>query len=285
MDLQESVRPDSVHPKPERPGLGDSSFDMILGGVFSSAQQQLERAFRELREKSEELESALEQARELNRQLEDRNAQLLSDLAQARDRSAQLEAAARLAMDQTSTILTALANTLAAEPSGPSSGPPEGSVARAWEAPEPAEASCGDAPSEGAERSEHPSEDATQQPEEAAIEEEENGTTALIPSEQPSRILSTGGQPGMTHLVASPFDSLAAVLRFQREVKQLSGVTDVKPVEFTDGVLRLAVWYSSEMTHLGALLGLTGYDLRLETPAVDGTELCLASSNGSARDL
>jgi hypothetical protein len=282
MVLQDSARLDSALPEPGQSRLNSSSIDTILGGALSSAQQQLERAFRGLRERSEELESALEQARERNRQIEERNAELQAELVQARDRAARLEAAARMAIEHSSSAMMTLAGALPGGPDVPSPDPSEGSAARVGEAPEAAEdrSRLDVHPELAAEETGHPSEAASQQPEGAATE---GGNGVAAPTS--SGALSTGGQPGMTHLVASPFDSLTSVLRFQREVKKLPGVTDVKPVEFDEGVLRLAVWYSSEMTHLGALLGLTGYDLRLESPTDDAAEVCLAGGNGSAGSL
>jgi hypothetical protein len=311
MDVQEDTQFGSDFRNPRRTDLSGSSFDMIFGGMLSSAQQQLEKSFRELRERSEEFEAALGRAQEKNEQLEQRNAELVAELAGAQERAAQLETLVRLAADQSYAVVRTLSRALEMQPA---TLPPDPIYLRTMDSPPPpmpandeptldadayvpavdpgddAPAAHSDSPVEEpvdlpGSQAEDPtapsdaSDEAGNQFESVTMEDD--GDIAALALDLPAEMPAPLGGPGLTHLVASHFDSLAAVLRFQREVRQLPGVLEVKPVDFHDGVIRLAVSYSSEMDHLSALLGLSGYDLRLVAPSDEVPELRVESGNGS----
>ncbi len=77
-------------------------------------------------------------------------------------------------------------------------------------------------------------------------------------------------------LTAAPFDSLAALVDFQRTVRQLPGVTDVTTRAFEKGKLHLTVRYSNPLPLMNRLADLPQYDLQPVSVAPNGIEILLA---------
>ncbi len=106
-----------------------------------------------------------------------------------------------------------------------------------------------------------------------AAKPERNGSAAAeqpVPDRLPD--LATAME-----LTASPFDSLAALVDFQRTVRRLPGVVDVTTRAFEKGKLHLTVRYSNALPLMNRLTGLPQYDLQPVSVAPDRVEIHLAS--------